>query len=49
MDGLGTLNTYWAPVLGGKWIADTANTISFNHFQLKLTAEMFEMFALLIN
>ena len=46
---LGTLNLYRAPFLDGKWVTDTARTISVNHFQLKLISEMFETFVILTN
>ena len=42
---MGTLNSF----LDGYWIIDTVNTISFDHVELKLISEIFEMFALLIN
>ena len=46
---MGTLNPYQAPFIDGNLIIHAANTISVNHFQLKLISEMFQMFALLIN
>ena len=46
---MGTLNPYRAPFLDGNWITDIANTISVNHFQLKLIGEIFEIFVFLIN